>query len=328
MWQHFEIAGTGAYLPRVRLSAEDVDLRVGRPAGWTRESVGVLNRHECVAPESVPQMAAEALRAALADSRLAWTDVDLLLDASTSRYQPIPANAAVVQSRLGPEAQGIPCLDVQSTCLGFVAALHVANALLAGGAYRHVAIVCSEAALGAANWKEVESACLLGDGAAAAVLRRTEPRPTYAYRHETFSQYLETCEVRGGGHRLPPWEHRAENEADYRFHMDGPRAFRVALKHLPPLVDRLVRESRLTRADLHVVPHQASPRALKGMRRALGFEPERFHDRVAELGNLVAASIPTVLHQCRREGLLRRGDRVLLLGTSAGYSQAGLIFKV
>jgi 3-oxoacyl-[acyl-carrier-protein] synthase III len=328
VWQHFEIAGTGSYLPRARLSAEDVDTRAGLPAGWTRDVVGVLNRHECIPPESLPEMAAEALRAALADAGLAWADMGLLLDASTCRYQPVPANAAVVQSRLGPKAWGIPCFDVQSTCLGFLVALHVANGLLAGGAYRHVAIVCAEAGLQGVNWREAESACLMGDGAAAAVLRRAAPRPTYHYAHETFAQYLDTCEVRGGGHRLPPFDYRPENDADFRFHMDGPRVFRVARKRLPPLVGRLLREAGRAKGDLQVVPHQASPRAVDAVRRSLGFEPGRFHNRAAVMGNLSAASVPTVFHQCRQEGLIARGDQVLLLGTSAGYSQAGLIFEV
>jgi 3-oxoacyl-[acyl-carrier-protein] synthase-3 len=217
---------------------------------------------------------------------------------------------------------------VQSTCLGFLTALHVANSLLAGGAYRHLVIVCAESGLQGVNWKEAESACLMGDGAAAVVLRRAEPRPTYFHAQETFSQYLDTCEVRGGGHRLPPYAYRPENDADFRFHMDGPRVFRVALKHLPPLVGRLLREAGLTTGDLHVVPHQASPRAVEAVRRSLGFEPGRFHNRVAGQGNLSAAGIPAVLHQCRQEGVIARGDRVLLLGTAAGYSQAGLIFEV
>src|SRR5262249_2421759 len=151
--------------------------------------------------------------------------------------------------------------------------------------------------------------------------------PTYHFRQETFSQYLDTCELRGGAHRLPPYDYRPENDADYRFHMDGPRVFRVALRHLPPLVERLLKEASLAKGDLHVVPHQASPRAIEGMRRVLGFEAGRFHNRVATLGNLSAASIPAVLCQCRQEGLIARGDRVLLLGTSAGYSQAGLIYE-
>jgi 3-oxoacyl-[acyl-carrier-protein] synthase III len=35
-----------------------------------------------------------------------------------------------------------------------------------------------------------------------------------------------------------------------------------------------------------------------------------------------------VLHLCRAERRIASGDPVLLLGTSAGYSQAGLIFRM
>jgi 3-oxoacyl-[acyl-carrier-protein] synthase-3 len=328
MWQHFQIAGTGLYLPGVRLTAEDIDRRLGLPSGWTREHTGVLNRHECAPPETLPGMAREAIRTAMGEAGTRWDEVDLILDASTCRHQPIPCNAAVVQSHLGPPAWGIPCMDVQSTCLGFLAALHLANSLLATDAYRHILLVCSEAGLRGVNTKEPESACLMGDGGSAVVLRRAEPRPTYFYAHETFSQYLETCEVRGGGHRIPPMLYRPDNEADFLFHMDGPRVFRVALKHLPPLVKRLLAEAGFTREHLQVIPHQASPRAVEAVRRSLGFQEDRYHNRVAHLGNLSAASIPAVLHQCRQEGLIRRGDMVLMLGTSAGYSQAGLLSQV
>jgi 3-oxoacyl-[acyl-carrier-protein] synthase-3 len=328
MWQHFQIAGAGMYLPRVQLTAEEVDRRGGRPARWTRPHLGGQKPHQCVAPEDLPGMAVAAAGAAMADAGVVWGDVDLILDGSTCRYQPVPCNAAIVQSRLGAAARGIPCFDVQSTCLGFLAALHVANSLLASGAYRHIVIVCAEAGLLSVNWKEAESACLMGDGAAAVVLRRAERRPTYFHAQETFAEYIDACEVRGGAHRLPGFQYRPEYDAEYRFHMDGPRAFRAARKHLPPLVERLLQQAGLDRSALHVVPHQASPHALEAVRRCLDFTPERFHNRVARMGNVSAAGIPIVLHQCRKEGLIARGDRVLLLGTSAGYSQAGLIFEV
>ena len=49
---------------------------------------------------------------------------------------------------------------------------------------------------------------------------------------------------------------------------------------------------------------------------------------LAEHGNLVAASIPTALHLARARGLVRSGDRVLLLGTAAGYAQGALVWQM
>ena len=328
MDQRFQLIGTGLHLPRVVVSAEEIDRRIDRPTGWTRTHVGVETRHECVAPESLGSMAQVAIDEAMAEAGIGWRDVDLVIDASASRHQPIPCNAAHLLARFGPDAEGIPGFDVQCTCLGFIIALNLANGLFAAGLYRHILIVCAEGPLGGVDWREPESAGLLGDGAAAVVIRRSEPRATCFFRQETFAQHLDICQVRGGAHNLSPFDYTPEIDAEYRFHMDGARLFRVALKHLVPLANRMIAESKLDRSRLHVVPHQASPRGVDSVRRLLDFPPERFHSRVAKMGNLVSASIPAVLHRCRRERLLEPETDVLLLGTSAGYSQAVLIFRM
>jgi 3-oxoacyl-[acyl-carrier-protein] synthase III len=328
MQQHFTIIGTGLYLPPRRLTAEDVDRRAGLPDGWTRKHTGVLNRHECSPPETLASMALEAIGLALREAAMDWSDLDLLIDGSTCRHQPIPCNAAYLQHARGPSAAGVPCMDIHSTCLGFILSLHAANALLATGMYRHIMLVCSETALKGVNWREPESACLMGDGAAAVLLRRAEPGPTYHFAHQTLPEHLDACHVRGGGFVLPPMACTAETEHQFRFHMDGRRLLHVACRYLPPMAARLVEDSGLPGDDLQVIPHQAAPRALGVIRRRLGVPPERFHDRVAQLGNLIAASIPAVLHLCRREGVVDRGMPLMLLGTSAGYSQAGLIFRL
>jgi 3-oxoacyl-[acyl-carrier-protein] synthase III len=328
MLQHFSIRGTGFHLPGRRLTAEDVDDRASVPRGWTRSRVGVLERYECAEPETLATMARAAIAGAMADASLRWSDIDLILDASNCRHQPIPCNAAYLQSELGAEADGIPCMDVQSTCLGFIVALHVANGLFAGGGYRHILIVCSEQALLGVDWTEPESACLMGDGAAAVVLARAEPAPGYFYAHQTFGRHIATCQIRGGGHILPVTSYTPERESEFRFHMDGPLLLRTAARYLPPMTERLIAEAGVPRDRLRVIPHQASPRGLSIMRRLLRIRAERFENRVATMGNLIAASVPAVLHQCRAEKITAPGDPILLLGTSAGYSQAGLIFRM
>lgn len=327
MMQRFRIVGTGGYLPGVCLSAEEVDQRAGLPEGWTRKHTGVLERRECRPPETLSSMAQRAIEEALADAGAGWDGIDLLIDASTCRAQPLPCNAALIKQRFGPAASRIPCLDVNSTCLSFVAALHLANGLFSDPTYRRILVVSSEAALAGVNWAERESAAIFGDGAAAAVLERQESRPGCHYAHETYAEHAALCEVRGGAHRLPPFDYCAENDADYRFHMDGPGVFRVARKLLPPMIRRLISEAGASPEALHVVPHPASPSSLEAVRRLFGFSPERYHGQsIAWHGNLIAAGIPYVLHLCRRSGAIPAGAPVLLMGTSAGYSQAGLIF--
>lgn len=290
--------------------------------------VGVAQRRRCEPPDSLSHMASEAARRAVANAGGDWSSIDLIIDASTCRRQPIPCNAALLQGDLGECARGIPCLDVQSTCLGFLVALDLANGWIAIGKRRRVLIVCAEIGLQGVDWNQPESAALVGDGAAAVVIERSEPRDTWHHVHQTFGEHVESCEVIGGGHRMPPFDYRPELDHHYRFKMDGPRLFRVALKLLPPMVQELLGRVTVDRERMIIIPHQASPRGVEAVRRSLSWPSDRYVDRVSQIGNLAAASLPMMLDLERRAGRLPDGTPVMLLGTSAGYSQAATVFEI
>jgi 3-oxoacyl-[acyl-carrier-protein] synthase III len=326
--QYFQVIGSGVYFPRREVAAEEIDRRLGKPPGWTRVNIGVNRRFECAPPESVATMAAEAVAKALDAARVGWPEIDLILDCSTSRHRPIPCNAVHVQALFGAAAQGIPCFDVQSTCLGFIVALHVANGLMRSGTYRHILISCSEAPLPAVNWRNAESAALFGDGAAAFILKRSESPSPGVFMQETHSDHLQACIVDGGGHLHPVFDYTAHNDASYRFRMDGKALMRATHRHLPPMFHRIAAHPHVDVAKLHVVPHQGAPRALEMVRRWIDMPEDRFHCHAADYGSIAAASIPITLHQCLERGVIDRGRQVMLLGTSAGYSQAAIVFCV
>jgi 3-oxoacyl-[acyl-carrier-protein] synthase-3 len=170
------------------------------------------------------------------------------------------------------------------------------------------------------NWAEPESACLMGDGAAAFVFEAAEPVHPCRLAMETFSEGARLCEVEGGGHRLPSYDYTTEIDAKYRFHMDGKAVHKLASRLLAPLVKRVLRETGCSLSEVEVVPHQASGPAVELLARRLGIPDERLHATLAEHGNLVAASLPFVLHGVREKK--PAGTRVMLLGTAAGYTQA------
>ncbi|MGD9127073.1 MAG: ketoacyl-ACP synthase III, partial [Planctomycetia bacterium] len=257
-----------------------------------------------------------------------WSDIDLILDGSTSRHRPIPCNAVHVQARFGEAAQSIPCFDIQTTCLGFIVAMHVANSLMQTGSYRHILIVCSEAPLTGVNWKDPMSAPLFGDAAAAFILKSCETSSEGVFVQESYSECLEACTVDGGGHLLPAFDYTPEKESSYRFRMEGSALMRVTYKHLPPMVRRIMDRPHVDPARIHVVPHQGAPKAIEMVRRWVKMPEDRFHNHVADYGNLVAASIPVTLYQCMERGILGEGNQVMLLGTSAGYSQAAMVFDL
>lgn len=306
--------------PNVETSAE-LAPKVGRSEDWILSRTGIRARR--IADEPVEVLAAHAARAALASG----PTPDLILNASTTARQLIPDTSVFIQEQLGFE--GIPSFSIHATCLSFLVALNTAASLVVSGAYRRVLVVSAELGSKARNPREPESAALLGDGAAAAIVEATpedEASELLGWRMTTWPKGAELSELPGGGMRRHPNDPATRPE-DNLFTMKGPKLFKMARQRVADLVGDLLDQCGLRTEEVDlVVPHQASGPALEALPK-LGFPPERIVNIVADYGNCIAASIPMALAHADRAGRLRRGDRVLLLGTGAGLSIAGALLR-
>jgi len=315
------VTSTGLYLPPKVETAEDLAPRVGRSVEWILERTGVFERR--VAEEPVESMAAKAALRAICDG----PPPDLIVNASTTPRQALPDTSVFVQQALGWE--GIPCHTVHATCLSFLIALHQVAALITVGAYQRVLIVSSEIGSIGRNWDEPESAVLLGDGAAAAIVEHTpddEGSALLAYKMGCWPSGAGLTEVAGGGvlhHPNDPATRREHN----LFHMDGPGIYRMARRRVAIVLRDVLTRAAWTQADVDlVVPHQASGTAVAAVAR-YGFPPERIVNVVGRFGNTIGASLPMALAAANAEGRIRRGDQVLLVGTGAGLSVAAAALR-
>lgn len=306
--------------PRVETAAE-LAPRIGKSEDWIVTHTGVRERR--IAEEPIEVMGARAARAALQSG----PSPDLIINASASVRQLLPDTSVFIQRELGLE--GIPSYSIHATCLSFLVAMHNAAALVAAGAYRRVLVVSAEHSTSNRNLAEPESAALVGDGAAAAVVEPTpkdEASALLGWRMTTWSQGAELTEVRGygQGHRHDDPRTRPE---DYLFSMDGPGVYKLARRRVHELVQGLLKDHGLAIDDVDwIVPHQASGPGLALLSR-MGFEADRVINIVGQYGNCVAASIPMALAHLAANGRVKRGDRVLMIGTGAGLSVAGTLLR-
>jgi len=316
-----KVASTGFYAPPRVETAAELAPRIGTSEEWIIARAGVRERR--ISEEPVEVMAAHAARAALGSGEAP----DLIVNASVSVRQLIPDTSVYVQEQLGLE--GIPSFSVHASCLSFLVALRNAAALVAAGAYRRVLVVSAERGTFGRNLAEPESAALLGDGAAAAVLEptpRDEASELAGFRMRTWPKGAALTELRGYGLTRSPKDPGTRME-DHLFTMDGPGVYRMALRHVRPLVQGLLKDHGLTPADLDwVVPHQASGPGLDMLSR-LGLPAERTVNIIGQFGNCVAASVPMALAHLAASGRLRRGQTVMLVGTGAGFSVAVALLR-
>jgi len=316
-----KVASTAFYAPPRVETAAELAPRIGRSEEWIVQRTGVRERR--ISDEPVEVMAAHAARAALQSGEAP----DLIVNASVSSRQLLPDTSVYIQHELGLE--GIPSFSIHASCLSFLVALQNAAALVAAGAFRRVLVVSAERGSLGRNMAEPESAALLGDGAAAAVLESTptgEASELAGWRMNTWPKGAALTELRGAGQTHSPDDPGTRPE-DNLFSMDGPGVFKMALRRVPTFVRELLAEQGLGVDEIDwVVPHQASGPGLAMLPR-MGFPAERTVNILGQYGNCVAASIPMALAHLAASGRLRRGQRLLLAGTGAGFSVAGALLR-
>ena len=144
---------------------------------------------------------------------------------------------------------------------------------------------------------------------------------------ETYVEGAHLAVVKGGGNALPG-RHALTQAADFAFSMQGREFLRLSHKTIRPFMERLFGplEFSWTAVDC-LIPHQASATGLLLAERALDLPPDTFYRTLADYGNCVAASLPLSLHLAIREGRIRRGDTVCLVGTGAGFALGGVVFE-
>ncbi|MCA8902767.1 MAG: ketoacyl-ACP synthase III [Hyphomonas sp.] len=317
------IAGTGSCAGGTLLASSEIDARLGRKSGWLESVSGVATRPVIAPGETQESLAVHAAREALRDAGITPEDVDLLLFASAVGRQPIPATAALLKRELGMTRAATPAFDINATCLGAVAAMEVASLYIGAGRAKTVLVVTSEIATRALPWdSDPSTAALFGDGAAAFVMTADGGGLKFVRSDlETWAEGYEYCTLAAGGTRFDFHTEREAFEQNSWFRMDGHALFKLTRGKLPRFIDRTLERAGWSKRDVSlVVPHQASPLALEHMIRKCGFARDRVVSTVKETGNLVSASIPMTLDKARRSGRVRPGDRILLVGTSAGVS--------
>jgi 3-oxoacyl-[acyl-carrier-protein] synthase-3 len=324
-----KIISTGSYLPKKIVTGHEVDRKLGLAPGKSESMTGIAERRY-VTDETASQMGAYAIMGALEKSGLKFEDIDAIICASGSMEQALPCTAALVQRALNRPGTIIPCFDVNATCLSFVTALDLASSLLATDRFKTIAIVSTEIASVGLNPEQHEAYALFGDGAAAAIVQKPKDGESNGVIHaqmNTYSEGAEHCRIIGGGTKYHPKTQSPDSDK-FLFSMEGKKVFRLVLETIPEFYDRFMSDSGLKLDDLQlIIPHQASGNGMELVRRKLGIDTSKYMDILAKHGNMIAASIPLALHMAIEQGRIQRGDKVMLLGTSAGMSIGSVVFE-
>ena len=324
-----KILGTGCYLPDQKITNNDFTKFVETNDEWIRTRTGIAERR-MAGWEPVWYMGSEAARQAISKAGIAPEDIGLVIAASATNDFHTPSIACLVQHETG--AVNAAAFDVNAACSGFVYALDTARRFLeTDDSMKYVLIVAAEALSRFLDFGDRSSCILFGDGAAAAVIERSDKPFTSALGADGSGGRLLYARSVGVAEEVKIDSDFDDGFPEKRLHklyQDGKEVYKFATKALPKAFHLAADKAGITPEDIDwFVPHQANVRIIETAAKNLGAPMEKFIVTLDHYGNTSSVSIPLALHESIEKGIIRRGQKLALIGFGAGLTYGGIIFE-
>jgi 3-oxoacyl-[acyl-carrier-protein] synthase-3 len=322
-----KIAGLGSYLPDRVMTNADLEQLVDTSDEWITTRTGIRQRHVVADDQALVDLVEHAGRAALDDAGIDPAEVDLLIVATATVEQPIPATSAIAQPRLG--VVNATCFDVSAACSGFTYALNVGRQFIATGEAATVLVVGAECLTRFLDWSDRTTCVLFGDGAGAAVLVPGEPgEGILQIRWRTDGSYADLISMPGGGSRHPPHSVASIEQGLPFIKMRGNETFKVAVRSLTEISREVMDAAGVEPSEVDLfIPHQANMRIIQAVGSRLGLADEQVYTNVERVGNTSAASIPLAMVDARADGRMDPGSLVLASAFGGGLTWASSLIR-
>ena len=308
------IIGTGSALPALLVSSRELEKIVDTTDEWIRSRTGIESRHIAV-EETTTSMAIEAAKKALQDAKASPEELDLIIVGTISPDHYFPSTACEIQSALG--AVNATAFDISAACAGFLFGLGIVDAYMKAGTVRTALVVGAETLSKMMDWNDRSTCVLFGDGAGAAVVRSDESGIMSMVQGSDGARgNALTCEDR----RVNNPYKKNDTSLDYT-KMNGQEVYKFAVKTVPKSIEEALLKADVKADDVkYFLLHQANLRIIEAVAKRLGQSIEKFPTNLQECGNISAGSVPVLLDHVNREGMLQKGDTIVLAGFGAGLT--------
>ncbi len=323
------IAGTGMGVPGRVVTNNDIAQSVETNDEWITQRTGIKQRNVITDDQSLRSICADALTGALNDAGKKPSELNLLILATLTPEMTCPSTAARVVAQVGAVPAG--AIEISAACSGFVYGLNMAVGMMSSGCYQNIAVIGGETLSKIVNWKDRGTCILFGDGAAAALLTRTDDPSQGCLYQSTGSNgdgWVDLYVPRNEKD-LPQEGKSIFNGQFNTLQMNGREVFKFAVGTLQNAIEGALKAANLQPSDLAmVISHQSNARILEAARDKSGLTVDQLYINIDRYGNTSAASVPICLHELRQAKRLKKGDLVLFVGLGGGLTWASSLWRL
>lgn len=315
------IIGTGSAVPEQIVTNEDLSKIVETSDEWISSRSGIKERR-VAKEETTTSLAILAGKRALENAGIASEEIEVIIVATCTPDYFFPNTACQVQEAIG--AKHAVAFDLSAACSGFLFALSTVQAYIKGGIYQKALIIGAETMSKMIDWSDRSTCVLFGDGAGAAVVSAEETGVLeLVQKSDGTGKGVLSCKARETRNLL-----NHESETKEYLYMEGQPIFKFAVKTVPECVEEVLKKAEVKKEEIrYYILHQANSRIIQSVAKRLKEPEEKFPMNLSLYGNTSAASIPILLDEMNRNGMLNRGDKLVLSGFGAGLTWGAVLLE-
>lgn len=322
------------YLPLDRISNHELSTLY---FDWSEEKIfektGIKERRKASEHEYCSDMAVASAERLFENYALDRTEIDFLILVTQSPDYQLPTTACIVQNRLGLN-NSIGAIDVNLGCSGYVYGLSLAKALIVSGISKKILLVTSELYTKHINKMDKSVRTLFGDAATSTLLDLQTAKQIGQFVFGTDGDNYDKLIIPESGMHLSNKELTvsrdigSECRTNRELYMDGTGIFDFTIDVVPKSVCEVLKKNNVQKEDIDLfVFHQANKFILDYLKRILDIPDNKFYIGLEKVGNTVSSSIPLALKTAEEEGVLKKGNKVLLVGYGVGLSWGAVIIE-
>ena len=289
---------------------------------WIVKRTGISQRR-LITDETLTEIASRAAQRAIDEAKIDKQDIGLIIAATFTSDTKTPALASNIQKELGIERAA--AMDLSAGCTGFIYAMATANSLMATMDIDTALIIGADYVSKDIDWTDRSTCVLFGDGSGAVVLKKTEEEGIGAVYLNAKPDTEDVLVVYDKKAQHPWRDTKGDTEKINALIMKGADVYEFACGAMVETIDKL--KEKLGRTINKIIPHQANGRIIRYAALKSKVPLKNFFVNIHKYANTSAATIPIAIDEAWREGWLKKGDEIALVGFGAGLTWGGLTLK-
>lgn len=305
-----KIVASGMYLPGKGIDNSFFNNKFKLDKDWIFKRTGI-NKRYWTDNESTSEIAIKAVKNLIeTNDDVNLNNIGLIIVASTSFETTMPGISFEIQKEFNIDK--CMCMDISAGCGGYINALDIARNYIELGEIKSALIIGAERLSKYIDKEDVNTAILLGDGAGATLIEKSENK-LYAKSIESIGKEgdILTCK---------------ENQKIY---MDGKKIYKFGTIKVSDNINQLLKRENINIQDIkYIIPHQSNLRMMQSMADKVEAKKDQMYINISEVGNTFNASIPIALNQVIKNKLIKEKDKIMLVGYGGGLNLGSILIEI